>query len=251
MPPGWQYLVTGSNELWQFSISGLSTLLLLVIFLALTLCLTRLEAFARAGTPDHRRLVRLALAAGALTGLGLLTRYAFGWIIIPVWLCLWLFGGLRRRQLAGLAGGMGALIVAPWLVRNYLTSGELFGRAGYAVLEGTSLFPGMTLMQTSSPAMAGAVVHGGWISPIFHKLAHNAVATFQYDLPHLGGWAAMLFFAGPDAGIPQSGSAPTALFRINLPGRFRSGSSPRTHLAFRHDAGGVIRKTSSSCSHRS
>lgn len=190
-------LVTlGSNELWQFSSSGLSTLLLLVIFLALTLCLTQLELYARAEPQNHRRLVRLALTAGALTGLGLLTRYAFGWVLIPVGVFLWFFGGPPRKQLAGLAGGMFALVVAPWLIRNYLSSGEPFGRAGYAVLEGTSLFPGMTLLQSSSPAMAGVVMHGGWISVILHKFAHNAVAIFQNDLPRLGGWAAMLFFAG-------------------------------------------------------
>jgi 4-amino-4-deoxy-L-arabinose transferase-like glycosyltransferase len=167
-----------------------------VVFLALTLCLTQLELFARADPRDHRRLVRLALVAGALTGLGLLTRYAFGWLIIPVGVFLWFFGGPRRKQLTGLAGGMFALVVAPWLIRNYLSSGEPFGRASYAALEGTSLFPGMTLLQTTSPATAGLGTHGSWVSLILHKLAHNAVAIFQNDLPRLGGWAAMLFFAG-------------------------------------------------------
>jgi 4-amino-4-deoxy-L-arabinose transferase-like glycosyltransferase len=198
-------LVTlGSNELWQFSSSGLSTLLLLVIFLALTLCLTRLEGFARAEIPDHRRLVKLALAAGALAGLGLLTRYAFGWLIIPVWVFLRFFGGPRGKQLSRLAVGVFALVVTPWLVRNYWSSGELFGRAGYAVLEGTSLFPGMTLLQTSNPAMAGAMTQGGWLSLVLHKLAHNAVPIFQNDLPRLGGWAAMLFFAGLLLGFRNS-----------------------------------------------
>jgi 4-amino-4-deoxy-L-arabinose transferase-like glycosyltransferase len=190
-------LVTlGSNELWQFSVSGLSTVLLLVILLALTLCLTHFEALARTEPANRRSLVSFALAAGALTGLGLLTRYAFGWMIIPTCLFLWFFGGPQRKQMTGLAGALFALIVTPWLVRNYLSSGEFFGRAGYAVLEGTSLFPGMTLLQTSSPEMAGAVAHGGWISLILHKLAHNSVAIFQNDLPRLGGWAAVLFFAG-------------------------------------------------------
>jgi hypothetical protein len=44
--------------------------------------------------------------------------------------------------------------------------------------------------------MAGAKLHGGWISQMMGKVGPNALGIFQNDLPHLGGWAAILFFAG-------------------------------------------------------
>ena len=36
----------------------------------------------------------------------------------------------------------------------------------------------------------------GWITLAMHKLTGNTFTIFQNELPHLGGWAAILFFAG-------------------------------------------------------
>jgi hypothetical protein len=189
-------LTLGSNLLWQFSSSGLSTMLLLVIFLGLTLCLLKLESLARVEPPDQRLLFGFALAAGVLAGLGMLTRYSFGWLVVPVLIFLVLFGGGRRMGLAVATCLMFALVVAPWLARNYAVSGTLFGTAGYAAIEGTDTFPGMKLLQSSNPDMSASRFGGGWTMLMVHKLCSNASSIFQDDLPHLGGWAAVLFFAG-------------------------------------------------------
>jgi hypothetical protein len=126
----------------------------------------------------------------------MLTRYSFGWLIIPVLAFLAWFGGARRKVLMLATGGVFIVIITPWLVRNYLVSGHLFGIAGYAVLEETGLFPGLTLLQSANPAMAAAEMHGGWLFLVLHKLWHNLLAIFQRDLPHLAGWAGVLFYAG-------------------------------------------------------
>ncbi|MEI9865904.1 MAG: hypothetical protein WDN00_15410 [Limisphaerales bacterium] len=34
------------------------------------------------------------------------------------------------------------LVLTPWIIRNEVVSGTAFGTAGYAVAEGTSVFPG-------------------------------------------------------------------------------------------------------------
>ncbi len=73
-----------ADLLWKFSVSGLSTMLLLVIFLALFWCLMKIEELCRAELPDVHWMFALAIAAGLITGLGMLTRYAFGWMIVPV-----------------------------------------------------------------------------------------------------------------------------------------------------------------------
>jgi len=186
-------LLIGCELLWQFSVSGLSTLLLLVIFLGLTWTLLRIEEAARNLLTRPRRLLGLALAAGVLTGVGALTRYAFGWTIIPVAAFLLLFSGRQRvwHLLAALGGF--ALVLTPWVVRNYAVSGTPFGTAGFAIVEGTGLFPGFQLQRSVHPDLT----HALWFRPYLSKLTGNTHEILIDDLPRLGGsWAAVLFWAG-------------------------------------------------------
>jgi 4-amino-4-deoxy-L-arabinose transferase-like glycosyltransferase len=186
-------LVFGSELLWQFSVSGLSTLLLLVIFLGLVRCVLKIEAEAREPLPRANWLLGLSALAGALAGAGALTRYAFGWVIIPVVIFLGFFGGPRRGMHASAAFAAFAILLVPWLARNWSVSGTLFGTAGYSVMEASMAFPGFRLEQSLSPDMRPAF----WIVPYTHKLLSNLTAIFENDLPRLGGsWAAMLFLAG-------------------------------------------------------
>jgi hypothetical protein len=84
----------GLNELWQFSISGLSTLLLLVIFLGLTLSLSEIESQSRIeGTESATACQDLPLSLAPSTALAMLTRYSAGWLILPVLAFLAWFGG--------------------------------------------------------------------------------------------------------------------------------------------------------------
>ncbi len=63
-------LMMGCELLWRFSVSGLSTMLLLVIFLGLTWCILKIEEAAREPQPRQNRLLGLAVAAGAVDGRG-------------------------------------------------------------------------------------------------------------------------------------------------------------------------------------
>ena len=197
------WLATGltfvSDLLWKFSVSGQSTLLLLVIFLGVVWCLTKVETLARAEQSSSRLLFFLALAAGALTGLGLLTRYAFGWVIVPVVIFLALFGGPRRLGLSVVAFLTFGGVIMPWIARNLAVSGTLFGTAGYAVVEGTAAFSGSGLMQSLNPDLTSA----HWVMPYLHKFLENARNLFQGDLLRLGGgWLGILFFVGLLLGLP-------------------------------------------------
>jgi hypothetical protein len=186
-------LVFGSELLWQFSVSGLSTLLVLVIFLGLAWCLVQIEELGRAKTPAIRKLFKWAIGAGLLVGAGLLTRYAFGWLIVPVVIFLWRFGGDRRTGLAGATLITFVLVVSPWMMRNLAVSGTCFGTAGYAVMEGTSAFPGTRLMQSVNPDLTSA----HFIQPYLRKFTENARLILQGDLLRVGGgWVAIPFFAG-------------------------------------------------------
>jgi hypothetical protein len=185
-------LTLGSDVLWKFSVSGLSTMLLLVIFLALAVCLTKIEAAARQELGDSRRLFLFALAAGAVTALGFLTRYSFGWLIVPVVVFLALYGGPRRLGMAVAAFLAFSFLVSPWIARNLAVSGTYFGTAGYAVVEGTFAFPGTRLLQSISPDLTSAY----WLMPYERKFLENIRYLFQGELPRLGGWLGILFFVG-------------------------------------------------------
>ncbi len=89
-------LMIGCELLWRFSVSGLSTMLLMVIFLGLVWCVLKIEEHAREPKPGAERLLGWVVAAGVLTAIGALTRYSFGWVIFPLVLFLILFTGSRR-----------------------------------------------------------------------------------------------------------------------------------------------------------
>lgn len=194
-PAAWlaALLTLGSDLLWKFSVSGLSTLLVLVIFLGLIWLLVKVEELGRAELPDPRRLFILAITIGLLTGLGMLTRYSFGWLIVPVVVFLTLFGGARRTGLAVAALLTFAVVVSPWIARNLAVSGTFFGTAGYAVVEGTFVFPGTNLMQSLNPNFNS--VYG--MMPYVRKFAENTRYILQNGLLQANGvWVGALFFAG-------------------------------------------------------
>jgi hypothetical protein len=186
-------LMFGCELLWRFSVSGLSTMLLLVIFLGLTWCILKIEETAREPQTRPNRLLVLAVAAAFLTGVGALTRYAFGWTIIPVVLFLILFSGQKRALHSLAALGAFAFVLTPWVVRNLAISGTPFGTAGFAVAEGTFLFPQFQLERSIHPDFSFALR----MSPYFHKFAANISGILTNDLPRFGGgWATLLFWAG-------------------------------------------------------
>jgi hypothetical protein len=186
-------LVFGCQMLWSFSISGLSTILVIIIFLGLTRLLISVEELAREPVPDRRKLVGLVVAVGLVAGLGALTRYSFGWVIVPVAAFLALFGGADRWRQTLIAGGTFLAVLAPWIIRNFMISGTPFGTASFAITEGNVFFPGFILERSLHPEMNLVPA----IMPYLQKFGGNLKDVLQNDLPRLGGsWVTMLFFAG-------------------------------------------------------
>jgi len=196
-------LVLGCAPLWAYSISGLSTSFLLLIFLAIIVCVVSIEEKSRLYRQPTGKMFVTALTVGLLAGLGLLTRYSFGWVIIPVVVFLVLFSGPRGmgHALAAVAGF--ALMVVPWVARNLVVSGEPFGLAGFFPAELTgpftdgselaSPFMGFSLEQRLHPTMSGVFILGNYT----HKLLANLQPLLTTELPRLGGsWAGMLFLTG-------------------------------------------------------
>ena len=210
-------LILGLDGLWKFSVSGVSTMLLLVIFLALAWCLVRAEESGRALATKTSRLFAIAFFAGLLVGLGMLTRYSFGWLMVPVIIFLSQFGGPRRAGLAVTAFLAFALVATPWLLRNLAVSGTLFGTAGFAVVEGTFGFTGTRLMQSLHPDLTSAY----WLAPYQSKLLSQLQSFTAGDIFRLGGgWLGVLFLAGLLLGLRNSAARRLRYFILMCLGIF-------------------------------
>jgi 4-amino-4-deoxy-L-arabinose transferase-like glycosyltransferase len=176
---------------WRFSISGLSTMLLLVFFLGIVWCLVWLDQGAEEFW-GLGKMLGLAALCGALLGLGTLTRYAFAWMTMPVLIFMGAFLGGRRMFLYLVTLMMFAAVVAPWLARNYQLSGALFGTASYVVHEGTAHFPATQLGRSLDPSFTHVDTYD-----IPAKLMTSLRTILANDLPKLGGsWVSAFFLVG-------------------------------------------------------
>lgn len=185
-------LVIGCEFLWRFSTTGLSTMLLMVIFVTLIWCLVWIESEEREPVWTHRAQTWLALAIGLLLGIGTLTRYSFSWLLIPVLVYLALFCVLRRWQIFTLVLGVFLLVLTPWLIRNFVVSGTPFGTAGYALVEGTFSLADNRLQRSLSPDFRTIN-----LASLLYKLTGNTREILQDELPKLGGsWVSALFLTG-------------------------------------------------------
>lgn len=223
-------VLMGLTELfWEFTTSGLSTILLMVLFLWLVDVLVRFEIGAREGQRSRGWLLRMAAYAGAIVGLMALTRYSMGWLIVPVAIFLAATAGGSAPSTGpgsspnpatpnlpppvGAMGAMGpltppssrgpaavvavvlfALVLSPWLWRNYNISGTLFGTAGYALHHGTSVFPGHTL-ERSMPKNIKLELNKIELAQYPRKLFLNGRDILTEELPRAAGnWIGALFF---------------------------------------------------------
>src|SRR5262249_11061598 len=145
-------------------------------------CLVWMEQASHAPAGGAGRLVALAALAGILMGVGTLTRYSCGWLILPA-VAFFAFHLGRCRILSGVVAlAAFALVVAPWLARNYAWSETLFGTQGYALYQDTPAFPADRLERSLNPDVS--VVS---LADCVRKLAINLSAIVQGELPKLGG----------------------------------------------------------------
>jgi hypothetical protein len=185
-------LLLGSDLLWKFSVSGLSTLLLLLLVAALAVVLVRLERGAREEQHGPGWFAGWAAVVGLLLGLGALTRYSFAWLALPALAFCALFLGARRGVVCGLIVVVMMLMVTPWLARNYYYSGTLFGLPGFAIHQDTPAFPENRLERSLEPELSKLV-----LDDYFRKLLINGADIMQNDLPKLGGsWVTAFFLVG-------------------------------------------------------
>ena len=192
-------IFAGSEIYWKFSASGLSTMWLLVIVLAIAWCLMILEERERGDQPrSPGASTALAVAAGALVGIGGLSRYSFGWMVIPVLLFIGIFLKQRRGRMLFVASLAFLLVMAPWIARNIKISRTPFGMASYAILENTRPYEEDRVERSIDPFAAGL----SHLTPrdVVNKFIVNEGKILKNEFPRLGGnWVWSFFPVQPAA----------------------------------------------------
>lgn len=188
-------LFAGTRLFWRFSVSGLSTLWLILIFLAVVWFMVAIEKRDRAAAKGTGGTsVPLALLTGALLGVGGLSRYAFAWMIVPVILFVWLSVARGRGKLCAAIAVSFLAVMTPWLERNVMLGGNFFGTAGYAMAQETPPFLEDTLERLSDPRSGMKR-----LAPmdVVNKFLLNAREICGNEVPKLGGnWISAFFLAG-------------------------------------------------------
>ena len=193
----------GTDLMWRFTFSGLSTNFAMLLTLILTACLLRLERghpcsdYAEKDNPlriERPKTYYIVMGAfcGLLLGALMLTRYSLGWLIFPtaLFFCFYLPG--KRLVTVGSTLIVAALIVSPWLIRNHQLSGNFFGTAGYAHFHETSRF-GATDLERNLQGDIGTIP----LREHFRKYFRNTGDIVENQISNLGGsWLSALFLAG-------------------------------------------------------
>jgi hypothetical protein len=167
-------IVLLSDLMWQFSLSGLPQMLLLLLLSAA--CWLTLKAMEK--RDDFVSSLMFLFAAGAVFGLMVLTHGAAFWIFVG-WLGFTLFY-FHPRGIAGLVALAALLIVTlPWAVRNYAVCGNPLGLAGYELVAPVNTAESVYLRSiTEAPPLSG-------IHP-FNRLKNAVFAQSEKIFPFLG-----------------------------------------------------------------
>lgn len=184
--------------LWKFSLSGLPTMLGVVLFLAIAWCLAAAEQGHRVNKWGWVRLLLIAIVTGAFVGVAALTRYSLAVLLLPVLVFFGAYFEAKRAPMVLLALAAFAGVFAPWLQRNYEVCGTPFGTAGYAIFAETERFPGSRLERAMNPANAETPqdLKKVDLDEYWLKFRPNFTRLITDELPRLGGsWLAALFLA--------------------------------------------------------
>jgi len=195
-------IFAASDLLWRFTVSGLPTVWLLLIFLGIVWCLVLIgEALPAEPVVTPTRKARtaswfamMAICLGVLLAVGGLTRYAFGWLILPVAAYVLIFFGAQRALICSTLLFVYFVIISPWCYRNYQVSGHVFGTAGFAIYEQTPPFPGARL-ERSLPKSMEVELNKAGMRDFMHKGLAQSGEIVRNEIGKIGGnWLCTAFF---------------------------------------------------------
>jgi 4-amino-4-deoxy-L-arabinose transferase-like glycosyltransferase len=198
------WLMFFSDTLWSYGISGLPTNLLMLLLMLAVYCLYRADRrfnpversegapVGPAAAPGRGRVMAWALTGAVLLGLCFLTRYAAGFLLLPM--LVYVMRIFRRW--AGVIWAavylvVFAVVITPWLVRIQRMSGSPVGIAQYELVNRSGGFQGETLPRSYKPDFKGAYSFGA----LSTKFLINARTVLSKDIRIIGTDFLVFFFA--------------------------------------------------------
>lgn len=183
----------GTKLNWEFVFSGLPTLWLIVLILLAGAVVLKIEARLReSGSRSKGWFVRWSAILGALLAVVFLTSYAAGAMLIPVCICLWVWGPKVRLPMVGTLLVVFLAISTPWIVRNWHRSGLPFGAATLSPLATTLTYPEDRLERSQEPDFE--TFH---YKEVWGKVARNVETIMRGEVPNFGGnWFSAFLLVG-------------------------------------------------------
>jgi 4-amino-4-deoxy-L-arabinose transferase-like glycosyltransferase len=196
-----------SNLCWQFTLSGLPQMLMLLLFNVALYALTRaVEAnVALAGAADATAAATGGKSIGSQRAAVLLwlaaTGALFGLLVLSHGLAVWFFLGLlifagfyfrQRGPVVLVLLATFAIVYSPWLVRTYHVSGSPFGVAIYSTFEGVGVGTEARMRSAGGPQIDG--VEPRFFRPKIEEGIVDEIEHLPGDFG--GGVVALAFFVG-------------------------------------------------------
>jgi len=188
----------GSKLNWDFAFSGLPTVWLGVLCVAVGVVALRLGGASDPG-PDGRPTgagfphARWCALLGFLLGLGFLVSYSFGFLVIPLAVCVgWWVPAASRVRAVGSLLLVFMVLAGPWVARNQIRSGLPLGIATLAPLSGTPAFTDDRLERSQQPDLARVRP-----AEVLAKVLTNSQFILTNDVPRMfGNWFGAFLLVG-------------------------------------------------------
>jgi hypothetical protein len=181
------------DPLLDAAVSGLELNWLAVLFLVAAYGVVKAEKWEAAGQGAAWTYGALAVSALAV-GVGILTRYAFAAVAIPLLVYVAISFPKGRWGRVGLCALLMLLVVAPWGVRNWKVARAPFGLTPYLLFEGTGagtpseIKPGQLQRSLTTEGLRMR-----WTT-LTRQAILNAHTVYRGDLKDLGGNFLFAFF---------------------------------------------------------
>ena len=188
----------GSKLNWDFAFSGLPTVWLGLLCLAVAAVAMRIGGAADPDAEGRPRIVTFrygvwSAVLGGLLGVGFLVSYSFGFLVLPVAICVgWWAPSEARVRTVGCLLLAFLLLATPWMARNYLRSGLPLGIATLAPLAGTPAFTEDQLERSQNPDLSRVR-----LAEVLAKVLSNSHHILSNDVPRMfGNWFGAFLLVG-------------------------------------------------------
>lgn len=194
-------LLLGADALWRFSITGLNTNLLLLLFLVSLYALHRADRLTHGVASESTSGSPFAVWAwlglsAVVLGLCFLTRYVTLGLLIPF---TWYVARILRGRSAVLGATIYAVValavLTPWLVRNWQISSRPFGIAHYDIGRNTGVFAGDLLPRTLDPTADNQLSESRSVSRVSSRMLSDTRRLLFVWLPTATPWLLLGMFA--------------------------------------------------------